>query len=104
MQAVSQKPVFPSKTFPNHYSIVTGLFAESHGIIGNTMFDPVFDATYHITTAAARDGRWYGGEPIWVRRRFVCVCDDELSLTCARARVCVVLFSSRGVDVHRSPL
>lgn len=67
MKAESLKPIFPSKTFPNHYTIVTGLYAESHGIIGNRMYDPVFDAVYTISGPEAKLGRWYGGEPIWVR-------------------------------------
>lgn len=60
-------PVFPSKTFPNHYSIATGMYAENHGLIDNTFYDPHFDATYRLgDTLTVRDGRWYGGEPIWV--------------------------------------
>jgi predicted AlkP superfamily pyrophosphatase or phosphodiesterase len=58
---------FPTKTFPNHYSIVTGLFPEHHGIVDNTMYDPWFDAEFHISdSAAVTDGRWWGGEPLWV--------------------------------------
>lgn len=60
-------PVFPTKTFPNHYSIVTGLFPEHHGIVENTMYDPVFDALFRISdTIAVADARWWGGEPLWV--------------------------------------
>ena len=60
-------PVFPTKTFPNHYSIVTGLLPEHHGIVENTMYDPVFDAVFRISdTIAVTDGRWWGGEPLWV--------------------------------------
>ncbi len=60
-------PAFPTKTFPNHYTIVTGLYPEHHGIVANNMYDPVFDATYSLDNrAAVEDGRWYGGEPIWV--------------------------------------
>jgi len=58
---------FPTKTFPNHYTIVTGLYPEHHGIIANTMYDPVFDASFSLgNRAAVSDGRWWGGEPIWV--------------------------------------
>ena len=57
---------FPSKTFPNHYSIVTGLRPESHGIIGNDMYDPTFAAVFNLRNGAAGDSRWWGGEPIWV--------------------------------------
>jgi predicted AlkP superfamily pyrophosphatase or phosphodiesterase len=60
-------PVFPSKTFPNHYSIVTGLYADQHGIVANTMYDPDLDAWFRMTDrGAVADGRWWGGEPIWV--------------------------------------
>ena len=59
-------PVFPSKTFPNHYSIVTGLYPDRHGILANTMYDPAFDETFTLHNGASRDGKWCGGEPIWV--------------------------------------
>ena len=60
-------PSFPSKTFPNHYTVVTGLYPENHGIVANTMYDPEFDASFSMgNRAAVRDGRWWGGEPIWV--------------------------------------
>lgn len=42
------RPIFPSKTFPNHYTLVTGLYAESHGIVGNDMYDPTVDQWFHI--------------------------------------------------------
>jgi predicted AlkP superfamily pyrophosphatase or phosphodiesterase len=60
-------PAFPTKTFPNHYTIVTGLYTEHHGIVANTMYDPEFDAQFSMSNRdAVRDGRWWGGEPIWV--------------------------------------
>ncbi|MCO4099971.1 MAG: alkaline phosphatase family protein [Gemmatimonas sp.] len=59
-------PAFPSKTFPNHYTIVTGLYPEHHGIVANTMRDERIGTTFTITdTRIARDPRWWGGEPIW---------------------------------------
>ena len=59
------QPVYPSKTFPNHYSIVTGLYAESHGIVANTFYDPDFDAYFHLSDpVAVTDARWWGGEPV----------------------------------------
>ena len=60
-------PTFPSKTFPNHYTIVTGLYPSRHGIISNTMSDPALP--YRFTLAdrwVQQDTRWWGGEPIWV--------------------------------------
>jgi predicted AlkP superfamily pyrophosphatase or phosphodiesterase len=59
-------PVFPSKTFPNHYSIVTGLTAEQHGIVANAMRDPVLGSFTLRDTIAQSEPRWWGGEPIWV--------------------------------------
>lgn len=59
-------PVFPALTFPNHYSIVTGLYPEHHGIVANWMFDPEFNASFTMNNGAPSDARWWGGEPIWV--------------------------------------
>jgi predicted AlkP superfamily pyrophosphatase or phosphodiesterase len=60
-------PVFPTKTFPNHYSIATGLYPARHGIVGNTMYDPGMDAWFRLSDRdAVEDSRWWLGEPIWV--------------------------------------
>lgn len=60
-------PVFPSKTFPNHYTIVTGLFPAHHGVVDNTMYDPAIGSTFRLSDSAAQvDPRWWGGEPLWV--------------------------------------
>ena len=61
-------PVFPSKTFPNHLSIVTGCYPENHGILSNNMYDQEWDAEYYIgeNSDPVKDGRWYDAEPIWV--------------------------------------
>jgi predicted AlkP superfamily pyrophosphatase or phosphodiesterase len=67
VRARAMIPVFPSMTFPNHYSLVTGLYAERHGIVGNSFYDPVRDRTYSLSDrTAVADGSWYRGEPIWV--------------------------------------
>jgi len=66
VRAVRMEPVFPSKTFPNHYSQVTGLFPEHTGIVSNTMEDPVLGRFRISDTVAVRDRRWWGGEPLWV--------------------------------------
>ena len=60
--------MFPSKTFPNHYTQVTGLYADDHGIVSNRMYDPTFKEYFTIGTKSltASEGKWYGGEPIWV--------------------------------------
>lgn len=60
-------PCFPTKTFPNHYSIATGLYLENHGIVANTFYDKQFNETYSLQNrSAVENGKWYQGEPIWV--------------------------------------
>ena len=61
-------PSFPSLTFPNHYTIVTGLRPEHHGIVANTFFDPVLHARFsYKTPECATDPRWWSeGEPVWI--------------------------------------
>ena len=60
-------PVFTSKTFPNHYSIATGMYAEKHGLIANTFFANDLNQLYSIKDRrAVQNGEFYGGEPIWV--------------------------------------
>lgn len=57
---------FPSKTFPSHYTIVTGLHPEEHGIISNSMEDPAIEGRFTLRGGPIRDDpRWWGGEPIW---------------------------------------
>jgi predicted AlkP superfamily pyrophosphatase or phosphodiesterase len=60
-------PVFPTKTFPNHYSQVTGLLAEHHGIISNSFPDDTLGGrfSYGPPDDSPNDERWWGGEPIW---------------------------------------
>lgn len=58
--------VFPTKTFPTHYSVVTGLHPGEHGIVANNMYDPDMDARFSLHLRdAVQDPRWWGGEPIW---------------------------------------
>ena len=59
-------PSFPSVTFPNHLSIVTGLYPEHHGIIENNFYDPARKEKYASRDATVTDGSWYGGVPLWV--------------------------------------
>ncbi|MBN2349401.1 MAG: alkaline phosphatase family protein [Bacteroidales bacterium] len=67
VKAESLKPGFPTKTFPNHYSIVTGLYPDFHGIVANGFYDPETNREYRISNReAVEDGYFYGGEPIWV--------------------------------------
>jgi predicted AlkP superfamily pyrophosphatase or phosphodiesterase len=60
-------PAYPSLTFPNHISIVTGLYPEHHGIVANSFWDPAREQTYVYTkTQSNSDGSWYSGTPLWV--------------------------------------
>ncbi|XP_043218389.1 ectonucleotide pyrophosphatase/phosphodiesterase family member 1-like isoform X2 [Amphibalanus amphitrite] len=57
---------FPSKTFPNHFSIVTGMYPESHGIIGNTIYDPELPGRkFKIGKPENLKPEWWIGEPVW---------------------------------------
>ncbi len=67
VRAESLQPVYPTLTFPNHYSIATGLYPANHGIVANDFPDRDFGDWYVYKTARiVQQGRWYGGEPIWV--------------------------------------
>lgn len=67
MRAAGLVSVFPSLTFPGHYSIATGLHPEAHGMVGNEFFDPVRGAEFsYRRDGDTQDGSWWGGEPIWV--------------------------------------
>src|SRR3546814_19069872 len=57
---------YPSLTFPNHYSIVTGLRPDHHGIVHNTMRDAELGGFRLSNREAVGNGRWWGGEPIWI--------------------------------------
>jgi predicted AlkP superfamily pyrophosphatase or phosphodiesterase len=59
-------PVFPTKTFPNHWTLVTGLYVENHGIITNNFYDYELEARFSYgPQGTPNDERWWGGEPIW---------------------------------------
>src|SRR5919112_1889584 len=66
VRARSLVPVFPTLTFPNFYSMATGLYPDHHGIVSNTMGDSALGRFSRGDTAAVRNPRWWGGEPIWV--------------------------------------
>lgn len=56
------RPCFPSVTFPNHYSMATGLHPDHHGLVNNFFYDAALDSVYRMGNL---DPRFYGGEPIW---------------------------------------
>jgi predicted AlkP superfamily pyrophosphatase or phosphodiesterase len=59
-------PSFPSVTFPNHFTLVTGLYPESHGIVGNSFWDPEIGAEFFYTDPLrSMDPKWWTAEPLW---------------------------------------
>lgn len=59
-------PSNPTKTFPNHYTLATGLYPDNHGIIGNAFYAPDLKKEYAIRNrTAVENGNFYKGEPIW---------------------------------------
>jgi predicted AlkP superfamily pyrophosphatase or phosphodiesterase len=66
IRALSLRPVFPASTFPNHISIVTGLYPENHGIIQNSFENPFNEEKYSLgNKEAVKNAKWYSGEFIW---------------------------------------
>jgi predicted AlkP superfamily pyrophosphatase or phosphodiesterase len=67
VRADALKPSFPTLTFPNHYTLVTGLYPDHHGIVNNRMSDPARATPFVYKDAKSiADPAWWGGEPIWV--------------------------------------
>ncbi|KIA89690.1 alkaline phosphatase family protein [Kaistella jeonii] len=59
-------PSFPSITFPNHWSLITGLYPAHHGLIDNYFYDYKKQKFYAMSSKEnAEDGSWYGGIPLW---------------------------------------
>ena len=66
VSAISLRSAFPTKTFPNHQSIITGMYIENHGIISNYFKDRIHHETYGMSdTNAVRNSKWYLGEAFW---------------------------------------
>ncbi|OWY50381.1 Phosphodiest-like protein [Alternaria alternata] len=60
-------PSFPSVTFPNHYTMATGMYPEAHGVVGNTFWDPELQQEFYYTDPdRSLQAHWWGGEPLWV--------------------------------------
>lgn len=67
VRATAMQPSFPSLTFPNHYSLATGLYPAHHGLVDNLFYDRKRDAVYKVGNRdAVEDGTWYNGIPLWV--------------------------------------
>lgn len=61
-------PVFPSVSYANWYSLVTGLYTEKHGILGNYMYDPATGAYFRMSAPESFHPRWWTrAEPLWTR-------------------------------------
>uniref|UniRef100_A0A8C9DCE9 Ectonucleotide pyrophosphatase/phosphodiesterase family member 3 n=2 Tax=Panthera TaxID=9688 RepID=A0A8C9DCE9_PANLE len=60
------RAVYPTKTFPNHYTIVTGLYPESHGIIDNNMYDVNLNKNFSLSSKEKNNPAWWQGQPIWL--------------------------------------
>jgi len=61
------RPSYPSKTFPNHYTLATGLVPDQHGLIANRFLDRASGRLFSLSTPETKyDGYFYGGEPIWI--------------------------------------
>lgn len=65
VSAMSLRPVFPSTTFPNHLSIITGMYPENHGIISNNFKDPVTGNTFSLAYNSQKESKWYLSENFW---------------------------------------
>lgn len=64
---VHMLPSFPSVTFPNHFTLASGLYPEAHGIVGNTFWDPVLKEEFYYTNPdKSLNPKWWNGEPFWV--------------------------------------
>jgi predicted AlkP superfamily pyrophosphatase or phosphodiesterase len=67
VHAQAMRPAFPTLTFPNHYTIVTGLHPDHNGIVNNRMVDPVSGKRFvYNDRNTTSDPLWWGGEPLWV--------------------------------------
>ncbi len=67
VRAKYMTPAFPSVTFPNHYTIVTGLYPSHHGLVDNSYIDVTSGQMYSMgNKKMVAEGKWYGGTPLWV--------------------------------------
>lgn len=67
VKASAMIPSYPTLTFPNHYSIVTGLYPAHHGLVDNRYYDVNSKMEYSMgNKKMVAEGKWYGGTPLWV--------------------------------------
>lgn len=66
VQAKAMIPSYPSITFPNHWTLITGLYPSHHGLVDNYFYDYTRKEAYAMSNRQnAEDGSWYGGVPLW---------------------------------------
>ncbi|KAJ7130881.1 alkaline-phosphatase-like protein [Mycena filopes] len=66
LRAKAMVPIFPTLTFPNHWALMTGLYAESHGMVANNFWDPISESEFHYNQIeSAWNPTWWLGEPMW---------------------------------------
>lgn len=66
VRAEAMVPSFPTKTFPNHFTLVTGLVPDHHGVVANNMWDPQTGKSFGLgDRAAVGSADWYEGIPVW---------------------------------------
>jgi predicted AlkP superfamily pyrophosphatase or phosphodiesterase len=65
ISAESLIPSYPSVTFPNHYTLVTGLYPAHHGLVSNQFYDTKLGRGYYYQNITATQAVWYGGTPLW---------------------------------------
>lgn len=67
VKALHLKPSFTTLTFPNHYTLITGLYQESHGLVDNQFYDPDLDKRINFLGDPESDNEewWNQAEPIW---------------------------------------
>lgn len=66
IKAKAMLPSYPSITFPNHYTLITGLYPAHTGLVCNRFYDRRLNASYSSKSITATEARWYGGTPLWV--------------------------------------
>ena len=97
------KNVYITKTFPNHYTIVTGRFEENHGMVANSFFDPLFNEPFSLSYKDNKDKKWWDGEsgtpvmPIW-KVNELCGCHDKCE--CDRKSGTVFWPGSEADELH----
>ncbi|KAF4577019.1 hypothetical protein EYR36_005005 [Pleurotus pulmonarius] len=70
IRAKFMRPIFPTLTFPNHWALMTGLYAESHGIVANNFWDPASRTEFHYNQVkSCWNSSWWSGEPMWETAR-----------------------------------